>query len=55
MSKKKRKEYSKSASHCTKNPIYVFSEMKLRGLVPNTYIKLQRFLNLRYWSTGGGT
>ncbi len=24
--------------HCTENPIYVFPEMKLRGLVPNTYI-----------------
>jgi hypothetical protein len=24
--------------HCTENPIYVFSEMKLRGLVPNSYI-----------------
>jgi hypothetical protein len=22
--------------HCTKNPIYVFPEMKLRGLVPHT-------------------
>ncbi len=26
--------------HCTKNPIYVFPEMKLRGLVPNSYIYL---------------
>jgi hypothetical protein len=25
-------------SHCTENPINVFSEMKLRGLVPNSYI-----------------
>jgi hypothetical protein len=24
--------------HCTKNPIYIFPEMKLRGLVPNSYI-----------------
>jgi hypothetical protein len=24
--------------HCKKNPIYVFPEMKLRGLVPNFYI-----------------
>ncbi len=24
--------------HCTENPIYVFPEMKLRGLVPNYYI-----------------
>jgi hypothetical protein len=24
--------------HCTENPIYVFPEMKLRGLVPNFYI-----------------
>jgi hypothetical protein len=24
--------------HCTQNPIYVFPEMKLRGLVPNSYI-----------------
>jgi len=23
---------------CTKKPIYVFPEMKLRGLVPNSYI-----------------
>jgi hypothetical protein len=23
---------------CTENPIYVFPEMKLRGLVPNFYI-----------------
>ncbi len=27
-----------SALHFTKNPIYVFPEMKLRGLVPNSYI-----------------
>jgi hypothetical protein len=26
------------ATHCTENPIYVFPEMKLRGLVPNSYI-----------------
>jgi hypothetical protein len=25
-------------SHCTENPIYVFPEMKLCGLVPNYYI-----------------
>jgi hypothetical protein len=24
--------------HSTENPIYVFPEMKLRGLVPNFYI-----------------
>jgi hypothetical protein len=24
--------------HCTENPIYVFSEIILRGLVPNSYI-----------------
>jgi hypothetical protein len=24
--------------HCTENPIYVFPEMKLRDLVPNSYI-----------------
>jgi hypothetical protein len=24
--------------HCTENPIYVFPETKLRGLVPNSYI-----------------
>jgi hypothetical protein len=24
--------------HCTENPIYVFPEMKLRSLVPNSYI-----------------
>jgi hypothetical protein len=23
--------------HCIENPIYVFPEMKLRGLVPNSY------------------
>ncbi len=23
--------------HCTKNPIYVFPEMKLHGLVPSSY------------------
>ena len=26
--------------HCTENPIYLFAEMKLRGLVPNSYIHL---------------
>ena len=26
--------------HCTENPIYVFPEMKLGGLVPNSYIHL---------------
>ncbi len=26
--------------HCTENPIYVFPEMKLRGLVPNFYIRV---------------
>jgi hypothetical protein len=24
--------------HCTENPIYVFPEMKLRGLLPKSYI-----------------
>jgi hypothetical protein len=24
--------------HCTENPIYVFPEMNLRNLVPNSYI-----------------
>ncbi len=24
--------------HCTENPIYVFPEMKLRSLLPNSYI-----------------
>jgi hypothetical protein len=27
-----------SPPHCTENPIYVFPEMKLPGLVPNSYI-----------------
>ncbi len=27
-----------SQSHCTENLIYVFPEMKLRGLIPNSYI-----------------
>ena len=27
-----------SAQHCTENPIYVFTDMKLRGLVTNSYI-----------------
>jgi hypothetical protein len=26
------------SKHCTENPIYVFPEVKLRGLVPNSYI-----------------
>jgi hypothetical protein len=25
---------------CTKNPIYVFPEMKLRGLGPNSYVNV---------------
>jgi hypothetical protein len=25
-------------SHCIENPVYVLPEMKLRGLVPNSYI-----------------
>jgi hypothetical protein len=25
-------------TYCTKNPIYVFPEMKLRGLVSNSYV-----------------
>jgi hypothetical protein len=24
-------------THCTENPFYVFPEMKLRGLIPNSY------------------
>jgi hypothetical protein len=28
----------KTVPYCTENPIYVFPEMKLRGLVPNSYI-----------------
>jgi hypothetical protein len=28
----------RNALHCTENLIYVFLEMKLRGLVPNSYI-----------------
>jgi hypothetical protein len=27
--------------HCTENPIYVFPEMILRGLVPDSYIHSQ--------------
>jgi hypothetical protein len=27
-----------SITHCTENPIYVFPEMKLRGLASNSYI-----------------
>ncbi len=27
-----------SAVHCTENPIYVFPDMKLLGLIPNSYI-----------------
>jgi hypothetical protein len=26
------------AMHCTENPIYVFQEMKMRGLIPKSYI-----------------
>jgi hypothetical protein len=26
------------ALHCKKNPIYVFPEMKLHGLIPNSFI-----------------
>jgi hypothetical protein len=29
---------SGEAVHCTENPTYVFPEMKLRGLVPNSYL-----------------
>jgi hypothetical protein len=29
---------STASLHCIKNPIYVFPEMKLGGLVPNSYI-----------------
>ncbi len=27
-----------TVEYCTENPIYVLPEMKLHGLVPNTYI-----------------
>ncbi len=27
-------------THCKENPIYVFPEKKLRGLIPNLYIHL---------------
>jgi hypothetical protein len=27
-----------ASPHCTENPMFVFPEMKLRGLVPNSYI-----------------
>jgi hypothetical protein len=30
--------YLLSTSHCTKNPFYVLLEMKLGGLIPNSYI-----------------
>jgi hypothetical protein len=34
-----RREFPNIVSlHCAENPIYVFFEMKLRGLVPNSYI-----------------
>ena len=38
--RKKESKVNKHAKilHCTENPIYVFLEMKLRGLVPNSYI-----------------
>jgi hypothetical protein len=26
------------SAHCNENPIYAFPEMKLRGLVPDSYI-----------------
>jgi hypothetical protein len=29
--------YCPAQAHCTKNLIYVFPEMKLRGLLPNSY------------------
>jgi hypothetical protein len=29
-----------TVEYCTENPIYVFPEMKLRGLVPNSYINV---------------
>jgi hypothetical protein len=29
---------TKNYTHCKEDPIYVFPEMKLRGLVPNSYI-----------------
>jgi hypothetical protein len=34
-----RRGHSKDTSlHCTENPIYLFPEMQLSGLIPNTYI-----------------
>ncbi len=44
-----------SCMYCTKNPIYVFPEMKRRGLVPNSYIHLSMIslyipkIGLRIW------
>ncbi len=32
------KHEEEDSPHCTKHPIYAFQEMKLRGLVPNSYI-----------------
>ena len=28
---------TKSMTHCTENPFYIFPETKLRGLIPNSY------------------
>jgi hypothetical protein len=37
--------------HCTKNLIYVFPEMKLRDLVPDSYIyKCEQFIFTPYRS-----
>jgi hypothetical protein len=35
-------DYLKATPYCNENPIYAFPEMKLRGLIPNSYI-LERF------------
>ncbi len=32
--------------HCTKNQIYAFPEMKLRGLVPNSYSNVQLYIHV---------
>jgi hypothetical protein len=37
--------------HCTENPNYVFPEKKLRGLNPNSYIHVERFIYSQDWST----
>ncbi len=39
-SEEKGKRMQDHEVHCTKNPIYIFPETKLRGLVPNSYINV---------------